>query len=115
MIGAIIGDVIGSPFERLKIKHCDNRLTDDSYLTIALADSILSGIPYETKLKEYYDRYPEAGYGDMFARWAQGEFKTNDSWGNGAIIPPSFNPNLLCSSFISLNNRGKSLIPHSVG
>ena len=60
MIGAIIGDIIGSVYEWNNIKSTDfplftekSRFTDDSVLTIALADSILSKIPFVKKLKEY--------------------------------------------------------------
>jgi len=86
MIGAILGDIIGSPFERVKIMHRSQRCTDDSILTIALADSILTGISYEKLLKHYYKNYEEYGYGASFARWAQGEEFDYSSYGNGAIM-----------------------------
>jgi ADP-ribosylglycohydrolase len=75
MIGALAGDIIGSVYEWHNIKTTDFPLindasffTDDSVLTIALADSILKGISYITLLKEYYTLYPNTGYGGMFSR-----------------------------------------------
>ena len=54
MLGAIIGDVIGSRFERNNVKSKDfelftpkSRFTDDTVLTVAVADSILNGMPCE--------------------------------------------------------------------
>src|SRR5256885_10855911 len=45
--------------------------TDDTVLTVALADSILSGADYADKLREYFHLYPHAGYGGTFMRWAR--------------------------------------------
>jgi ADP-ribosylglycohydrolase len=94
MIGAIAGDIIGSVYEWHNIKTTDFPLmndggffTDDSVLTIALADSILTGKPYATLLKEYYSLYPNAGYGGMFGRWARSDkSEPYNSFGNGAAM-----------------------------
>ena len=58
MIGALVGDIVGSIYERNNIKTTDFPLfqpqchfTDDSVLTVALADAILSDTPYELKLR----------------------------------------------------------------
>jgi len=79
MIGAIAGDIIGSVYEWDNIKTKDFELfspacdfTDDTVLTVALADSILTGAPYKFNLKRYYRQYPGRGYGGSFHRWAQG-------------------------------------------
>src|SRR4051794_41960704 len=78
MLGAIAGDVIGSVYEWQPIKatdfplfheHC--RFTDDTVLTVALADSLLHGVPYAVLLKRYYRAYPRAGYGGMFHQGGQ--------------------------------------------
>ncbi|HSO66696.1 MAG TPA: ADP-ribosylglycohydrolase family protein, partial [Desulfatirhabdiaceae bacterium] len=70
MIGAIAGEIIGSVFEWHRIKTKDFPLfsprcffTDDSVLSIALADAILTGADYGKKMREYFHRYPDAGYG----------------------------------------------------
>src|SRR3954467_15026030 len=94
MLGAIAGDIIGSRFEHAAFKTtrfslfpplC--RFTDDTVLTVALADSLLHDEPYVDLLKRYYRAYPRAGYGGMFHRWAQSEdSRPYNSWGNGSAM-----------------------------
>lgn len=94
MIGAIAGDIIGSVYEDYQYKAKDfplfsrkSTFTDDTVLTIALADSILNGIPYVYQLKEYYRRYPMAGYGGHFSAWAESDSsEPYYSWGNGSAM-----------------------------
>jgi len=94
MIGAIAGDIIGSIYEWNNIKTKDFVLfsdrsvfTDDSVLTIALADTILTGRPYTGNLKTFFHWYPRAGYGGSFSRWAQAQDSAPyNSWGNGAAM-----------------------------
>lgn len=94
MIGAIAGDIIGSVYEWDNIKtkefelfHPECFFTDDTVLTIALADAILNGLDYASVMKSYYQKYPDAGYGGMFHRWAQSEeSQPYNSWGNGAAM-----------------------------
>ena len=77
MIGAIAGDIIGSTRERNRIKTIDfelfpegSRYTDDTILTVAIADSILNNVDFETNLRNYYKLYPAKGYGHGFKYWA---------------------------------------------
>lgn len=94
MIGAIAGDIIGSVYEWNNIKTKDFVLfsdqcffTDDSILTVALADSILQSTPYVDNLKRFYHWYPNGGYGGSFHQWAQSQYsKPYNSWGNGAAM-----------------------------
>lgn len=94
MIGAIIGDVIGSRFEKDNVKHKDfdlfvkkSRFTDDTVLSIAIADCILTGKSYEVAVKEYGRAHPKAGYGKAFKKWLSGELKgAYNSWGNGSAM-----------------------------
>jgi ADP-ribosylglycohydrolase len=94
MLGAIAGDVIGSIYEHRPIKttkfplfHPLCRFTDDTVLTVALADSVLHGTPYVDLLKQYYRAYPRAGYGGSFHKWAQSERSDPyNSWGNGSAM-----------------------------
>lgn len=94
MIGAIIGDVIGSIYERGNIKTKEFQLfgpachfTDDSVLTIALADSILNGWSYEEMMVRYFNKYPKAGYGKTFIQWARDDDRhPYNSYGNGAAM-----------------------------
>lgn len=94
MLGAIAGDIIGSIYEWNNIKTTEFPLfsdssyfTDDSVLTIALADAILSNCDYAIKLRSYYNSYPKAGYGGSFIGWACiPKMQAYDSWGNGAAM-----------------------------
>lgn len=94
MIGAIAGDIIGSPYERHNIKVMDfplfnagSTFTDDTVLTVAVADAILAGAGYGAKLKEYYRQYPHRGYGPGFRRWAASDRTTPyNSKGNGSAM-----------------------------
>lgn len=94
MIGAITGDIVGSIYEHRPIKRTDFplfdrscRFTDDTVLTVAVADAILCGAPYAEKLREWHALYPHAGYGGSFRRWAStpGAGPYN-SWGNGSAM-----------------------------
>lgn len=94
MLGAIAGDIIGSVYETQALKtpffplfDRHSRPTDDTVLTVALADSILHGADYVDKLKEYFRRYPHAGYGGTFRRWALSLSRSPyNSWGNGSAM-----------------------------
>ncbi|UCD08368.1 MAG: ADP-ribosylglycohydrolase family protein [Dehalococcoidales bacterium] len=94
MIGAIAGDIIGSVFEHAAIKSADFQLfewystfTDDTVLTIAVADAILNNKVYVSTLKEYGQRYPHAGYGGMFVEWLKSNtFVPYNSYGNGSAM-----------------------------
>lgn len=94
MIGAIAGDIIGSVYEwnNIKTKQFDLfspecSFTDDSVLTVALAESILTDADYTSLMRTYYRRYPDAGYGGFFHRWARApECGPYNSWGNGAAM-----------------------------
>jgi ADP-ribosylglycohydrolase len=94
MLGAIAGDVIGSVYERRPIKtldfplfHAHSRFTDDSVLTIAIADAILQGMEYAEALKAYGRQYPHAGYGGAFYQWIfAAESRPYNSWGNGSAM-----------------------------
>jgi ADP-ribosylglycohydrolase len=94
MIGAIAGDIIGSVYEWNNIKIKDFQLfahnahfTDDTVLTVALADTILTKAPYADNLRRFHDWYPRAGYGGSFRRWASNpQTGPYNSWGNGAAM-----------------------------
>jgi len=94
MIGAIAGDIIGSIYEQDPIKtkdfplfHPRCRFTDDTVLTVAVADAILTGRPYEQSVREIGRRYPNAGYGGSFFAWLHSDHpQPYNSWGNGAAM-----------------------------
>ncbi len=105
MFGAILGDIIGQPFEfdrGNKSKEfplfCKNpRFTDDSVMTIAICDGILkAGLDADentmktsmiTSMQLWGHKYPHAGYGGRFYRWlACEDTKPYNSWGNGSAM-----------------------------
>lgn len=117
MLGAIIGDVAGSYYEvleiqdkrkkgkrsyndRIKIMNSNiplfinnSSVTDDSILTIAIADAILSNKSYEEKLREYgineinmgVDIYGRSRFGSGFVNWLNNKTEGN-SYGNGCAM-----------------------------
>ena len=105
MYGAILGDIIGSPYEfdrgskrkDFPLFSPDSTYTDDSVMTLAVADAFLS-VPAEATDEEirrqlvqsmqYYGRkYPYAGYGGMFRRWLEDPNpQPYGSYGNGSAM-----------------------------
>jgi ADP-ribosylglycohydrolase len=94
MIGGIAGDIIGSVYEGRKASSYDfplftplNRFTDDSVMTLAVADALLDGVPYKDRLLELGRRHPQAGYGGGFRRWLEADDpKPYHSYGNGSAM-----------------------------
>ena len=94
MIGSIAGDIIGSVYEQDPIKtkdfplfHPRCRFTDDTVLTVAVADAILTGGSYKQSVREIGRRYPNAGYGGSFFAWLHSDHpQPYNSWGNGAAM-----------------------------
>jgi len=107
MIGSVCGDIIGSVFEWHNVKSEDfelfsreSRFTDDTVMTVAVADKLLScqnqhgikfngaaAFEYAARFKQYYSRYPNAGYGRRFTNWAKnGDFGAQSSYANGAAM-----------------------------
>lgn len=96
MLGAIAGDIIGSIYES-RLRNIDTKsfplfqakshFTDDTVLTVAIADALLNHQDYVSKLKEYFHRYPHAGYGANFRRWAASDdTEPYYSFGNGSAM-----------------------------
>jgi ADP-ribosylglycohydrolase len=92
MIGAIAGDMIGAPYERSHIKRKDFEIvvsgfTDDTVLTVAVADAILNKGDFARALKQYAQKYHDRGYGGSFRKWMWSwEDKPYGSFGNGSAM-----------------------------
>lgn len=94
MLGAVIGDIVGSIYEwdRIKTKdftffspYCD--FTDDTVCTMAVADILLHDLPPAETMQEWCRRYPGRGYGGMFGNWIYwDEPAPYNSYGNGAAM-----------------------------
>ena len=97
MMGAIIGDIVGSVYEfnNMKIKDFplfrdDCFFTDDTVMTIAVAEAIMDGGKEEDfarEMKKYGRTYPGRGYGGRFAVWLRRkDTKPYNSLGNGSAM-----------------------------
>jgi ADP-ribosylglycohydrolase len=94
MLGAIAGDVIGSVHEGAGTKTKDfplftpeSRFTDDTVLTVAVADCLLHAKDYVDAFHDYFDAYPAAGFGGAFFWWASSRRREPyQSWGNGSAM-----------------------------
>lgn len=102
MLGAIIGDIVGSRFEFHNIKSKEFELfteechiTDDSIMTLAVYQALkdckgdYTNLSQNTisRMKEFGRRYPKGGYGSRFAWWLfSGDVNPFNSFGNGAAM-----------------------------
>ncbi|MHB1255623.1 MAG: ADP-ribosylglycohydrolase family protein [Dethiobacteraceae bacterium] len=97
MLGAIIGDIVGSVYEWHNIKTKDFPLfrddcvfTDDTVMTIATADALMNGGEADDFIdayKKWGRLYPNAGYGGQFSGWIHSDGREPyNSWGNGSAM-----------------------------
>jgi ADP-ribosylglycohydrolase len=92
MIGAIAGDMIGSPYEHYPIKHKNFQVrvagfTDDALLTVAVAQAILTGEDMAETIKSFANEYHSLPYGHSFRKWMWSwENKPYNSFGNGSAM-----------------------------
>ena len=97
MLGAIIGDIVGSiyEFDNIKTKNFNlftNEMffTDDTVMTIAIADAIMNGGQHENfiqSMKKWGCNYIDKSYGHSFRRWLKSEHsEPYNSWGNGSAM-----------------------------
>ena len=105
MYGAILGDIIGSPYEfdrgnkskDFPLFSRNSKFTDDSVMTLAVADAFLSIAPNTDdaeirrrliqSMQTYGQAFPHAGYGGMFRRWLKDPNpQPYGSYGNGSAM-----------------------------
>jgi len=105
MYGAILGDIIGSPFEfdmgfktkNFSLFNVNSAFTDDTVMTIAVAEAFLGAKAGESEaelrarlvesLRRWGKRYPHAGYGIRFSQWLESDApQPYDSFGNGSAM-----------------------------
>ena len=104
MYGAILGDMIGAPYEfdrgdktkefPLFCRH--SQFTDDSVMTIAVAEALLDSRGKEDaevkaalvkSMRKWGRSYPDAGYGLRFYRWLRAKNpEPYGSYGNGSAM-----------------------------
>lgn len=108
MYGAILGDIIGCPFEfdrgnkskEFPLFSEESHFTDDTVMTIAVADAFLNAIADDAQfddeqiksnliasMKKFGARYPDAGYGARFGMWLYiNNPEPYNSLGNGSAM-----------------------------
>lgn len=96
MLGAIIGDIVGSPYEfantsnpRFPLFSKRSSFTDDTICTVAVADALVSGEDFGSALQRWGRKYPNpmGGYGGSFNAWLHAiNPMPYNSWGNGAAM-----------------------------
>lgn len=94
MLGAILGDICGSPWEGGSSRSGDfllfatsSGITDDTVCTVAIADALLHDKPIADTLRAWCRRYPGLGYGSMFNSWVyRPSMGAYESWGNGGAM-----------------------------
>ena len=116
MYGAILGDMIGAPYEfdrgdktkEFPLFSRGSKFTDDSVMTIAVAEALMDvehsaagadGVTEEEdradqirsavirSMRKWGTRYPYAGYGGRFSSWLVDENpQPYNSWGNGSAM-----------------------------
>ena len=104
MIGAILGDIIGSPYEfgpKCKTKdfplfNTYSVFTDDTVMTIAVAEALMNSFGKSDdeiknaliiSMQEWGNYYSDAGYGGMFSRWLRTKNpQPYNSFGNGSAM-----------------------------
>lgn len=97
MLGALVGDIIGSVYEFHNVKSTDfelftpwNNFTDDSIMTLAVAKWLMEDKTHSQYhlvkcMQELGKKYPDAGYGGHFGWWlTQDNPQPYNSWGNGS-------------------------------
>ena len=99
MLGAIIGDLVGSTREWRNIKTEDfelvptgSRFTDDTVMTLAVAEWLMIDPEHQAEtlvecMQRLGRKYPHAGYGGMFRKWlASNHPQPYGSFGNGSAM-----------------------------
>jgi ADP-ribosylglycohydrolase len=94
MLGAIIGDIVGSRFEfegfkskEFELFTDESTFTDDTVMTIAVASTLLAGSDPASTLRIWGGKYPDRGYGGMFDGWLKLQIiEAYNSYGNGAAM-----------------------------
>ena len=105
MVGAILGDIIGSPYEfdqgdktkEFELFSLWSEFTDDSVMTVAVAEALMkAGIDADVEeikeacidsMKDWGMRYPDSGFGGRFYWWVLSEDREPyGSYGNGSAM-----------------------------
>lgn len=107
MLGAIIGDMVGAPYEfdmgdktkEFELFSEGSQFTDDTVMTVAVAEALMISLEQPSEIikkhvinamRDWGKRYPDAGYGFRFGQWLESENpQPYNSWGNGSAMRAS--------------------------
>jgi ADP-ribosylglycohydrolase len=121
MLGAIIGDIVGSVYEWNNVKTKEFPLfgdgcffTDDTVMTIAVADALMNGgepDDFIDSMKKFGRMYPNSGYGEKFGLWLYlDDREPYNSFGNGSAMRVS-----PCGWFAESLDEAETLAERSAG
>ncbi len=92
ILGSVIGDIIGSSYEWKRTKNYNfeiftpqAKFTDDTVLTIAIANAILNDESYTNNLIKFTNTYQNCNYGPGYLDWVKTQ-KPKPSYGNGSAM-----------------------------
>lgn len=108
IIGAILGDISGSQYEKNRPKNLDYKqcelftkqccFTDDTVMTLAAKEAVISKIPFADAYRKFGTKYPLAGYGTSFIQWMYKIKKEPyNSFGNGSVMRCSYIGERFCT------------------
>lgn len=96
MLGGIIGDIVGAPYEFLSWREPNFQpfipskaeFTDDTVLTVATIDALVNNnLDFAGSYKAFGNEYPNMTWGTSFKKWLnQDNPQPYGSWGNGAVM-----------------------------
>lgn len=99
LLGAIVGDIFGQPYEFKKSRQNSpcfdlfenkGKFTDDTVCTIGVAEAIIhnpKNPDFTTFVSKWCSKYPYAGYGKLFKKWIVSDKKEPyGSYGNGSAM-----------------------------
>lgn len=103
VLGAIVGDIVGSVYEAKPVKTKDfplfgagSTFTDDTVMTVAVAEALMVTVGMGPKdvgaevirqMRYWGKKYPDAGYGNRFIAWLEEDApQPYQSWGNGSAM-----------------------------
>lgn len=93
MLGAIIGDIVGSIYEFNNIRSkqfvffpSNAFFTDDTVMSIASADALMGDLDFAKAYRKWGRDYPDESYGNSFRTWLRTDAGPYNSYGNGSAM-----------------------------
>lgn len=118
MLGAIIGDIVGSRWEfhptnnyKFELFSNQNFFTDDTVCTVAVADALINHRDYAESIHHWCRQYPHRGYGGRFRQWvASDNPRPYKSFGNGSAMRVSPTAWIFTNAYDVLNEAKETAL-----